>query len=115
MSITATCKLDGNKDGAFEYDISSYLLSASVQQGRKKSLDPINPAVATVKLDNADGRFSRKNTGGPYGATFKRGCGITVYAESGYRPFTGYIPSIEQDPSIGSQEVVVTATSCEPM
>ena len=112
VSIAATCYLDLDGNGIFETDISTYLLSASVSEGRAKSLDPMNQATATIKLNNGDGRFSVKNTGGPYYPSFREGdCGVYVRAGADQRSFSGYITQITQDPYIGEQAVVLQCES----
>jgi hypothetical protein len=109
MPITTTVKLDLDGSGAFATTISQYLLEATIHQGRTKSLDPMGPATATVKLNNADGRFSPDNAGGPYGTDFDDN-GVGIRIEAGTRRFTGYIVEIQQDPFIENQEVVLTCT-----
>ena len=108
MPITTTVKLDLDGSGAFATTISQYLLEATVRQGRAKSLDPMAPATATVKLNNADGRFS-PDGGGPYSPDFDDN-GVGIRIEAGTRRFTGYIVEIQQDPFIENQEVVMTCT-----
>jgi hypothetical protein len=109
MPVTTTVSLDLDGSGAFATDISPYLLEASVRQGRTKSLDPMEPATATVKLNNADGRFSPDNAGGDYYPDFDDN-GVGIRIEAGTRRFTGVITQIVQDPFIENQEVVLTCT-----
>lgn len=109
MPITTTVKLDLDGSGAFATTISPYLLEATIRQGRTKSLDPMEPAVATVKLNNADGRFSPDNAAGDYYPDFDDN-GVGIRIEAGTRRFTGVITEIRQDPFIENQEVVLTCT-----
>lgn len=106
MSVTTVVTLDLAGSGAFATVISPYLISATIRQGRTKSLDAMQPGTATVVLDNADGRFSPKYTGGPYGATFNnKYIGIRIAA--GTRYFVGYIDRIEQNPYLETREVTL--------
>ena len=106
MPVTTTVKLDLARDSSFSTSISQYLISASVHQGRQKSLDSMQPATATVKLNNADGRFSPLNASSPYYPDFNDDfCGIRI--EAGTRRFTGYIIEITQDPFIQNQEITL--------
>lgn len=108
MSITTTVKLDLDRSGSFATDISQYLISADVTQGRKKSLDPMEPAVATVVLNNADGRFS-PDGGGPYSPDWDENYrGIRI--EAGTRRFAGYVVKIEQDPFIETRQITLRCT-----
>jgi hypothetical protein len=106
MSVTTTVKLDLDRSGAFATNISQYLISADVRQGRKKSLDPMEPATATVVLNNADGRFSPDNGSSPYSPDWDENYrGIQIAA--GTRYFTGYIIRIQQDPFIENQQITL--------
>jgi hypothetical protein len=107
MPITTTVKLDLARNAGFSTDISQYLISARVTQGRKKSLDPMEPATAIVKLNNRDGRFSVDNAAGPYYGNWDDDYrGIRIKA--GTRTFAGYITRIDQDPFIDNREVTLT-------
>ena len=78
---TMTLKADLDDDGVFEEDWSSYLQSMDVALGRKAAVDRFSPRRASFVLDNADSRFSPRNTSGPYSPNLKRNKRVQLAAQ----------------------------------
>lgn len=71
-------------------DITAYCrwdLGIAVRPGRPDEASTVTPASATLKLDNRDGRFTRRNPYGPYYGLLSKNTPIwiEVDAGSGYR------------------------------
>ena len=117
MSLTTwevTLDLDGS--GSYATDITAYVWrfdSLRISgRGRRADLGAASPATLTLSLDNSDGRFSPKNTGGAYYNTFHPYAGIRVratYNAITYDLFKGIITGIGVKPHINDALVYVTA------
>jgi len=64
----------------------------TVTRGRNNEASDPDPGTMTFTVDNADGRFTIGNTGGVYGANFKRWVPVR-YTVNSSRRFTGYVQS----------------------
>lgn len=107
-------------------DITSYVYARSdveITRGRPDETQQVQPAHATMVLNNQDGRFSPSNPGGAYAPYLTRNVQLRVYVSAsaasgelpvqyqGYR-FWGEIASVEQhwDPSGTDKWVNLTAS-----
>lgn len=89
----------------------------SPTRGRQDERSQISPSTCTLRLDNADGRFTPEKTGSPYYPNVKKGRRLRVSVTHNavtYRRFTGYIDEwiIDWPSAKGNQAFVsVTASS----
>ena len=87
LPIKARLDLDG--DGDYETDITSYVMPRdnsgriSIERGRSREGQEVDPGRCTFQLNNRDGRFSPKNPTGPYYGQLGRNTGIQISVEEG--------------------------------
>jgi hypothetical protein len=99
MSIQGfTLKADLDADGEFEEDWSPYLLAVKdCGLGRRAAVAKFPPAKATFVLNNADSRFSPRNTAGPYYPDLKKGTRVQLASQVTIAALTNKVlnPSFE--------------------
>ncbi len=91
-------ELDLDNSGTFATDISPYLLRVEeLQEGRRSTREPFGPASGVLVLDNADRRFTPRNTGSPYSPDFKRWKPVRLRAQ-----FTNLsaVAQLDDNPSV---------------
>ena len=101
-TATILAKLDLAADRTFTTDISAYLVDPQDLGvdglGREGDMDAAGPSRCQVLVDNADGRFSTKNSGSPYYPNLKPGVLIRVQVPWNavtYDYFLGIVTEIE--------------------
>lgn len=96
---TITLEADLNDDGTFEEDWSQYLLGFKTGLKRESALDGFRPRTARLSLDNADGRFTPRNTAGPYSPDLVGGKRVRLKAKVATPAIANLIknPSVETD------------------
>jgi len=109
-TATILAKLDLAADRTFTTDISAYLVDPQDLGvdglGREGDMDAAGPSRCQVLVDNADGRFSTKNSGSPYYPNLKPGILIRVQVPWNavtYDYFLGIVTEIEVLPMPGDK------------
>ena len=89
-------------DGAFFYDITTFVRSFSTSRGRRRALDRFSTGTATITLDNRDRRFDPTNSASPYYNSSISQSGVVpaipvivraTWAGTTYSVFRGFIDS----------------------
>lgn len=114
-TVTGTLLIDLLDSGSFSTDISAYWKREggfSLRgRGRSKEHDAAGMASFVTSLDNADGRFSPRNTGSPYypnWTAYKRMRVTLVFNAVTYTLFTGVLTDIKVGPEAGEQLCEIT-------
>ena len=113
---TLTVELDFDNSGVFATDITAYLPAPQTLAisgiGRQEDLSVGGISSLTLTLENKDGHFTPKNTGGAYYNDVHPGIGIRVnfiFNSVTYARFQGIVEEIAVDGSVGGQKAVITA------
>lgn len=96
----------GSFNGAYD-DISALASELTIARGRESEFDETQPGALTLRLNNADRRFSPENTATPISASnLVPGRPIRVRAVqsgSSFPLYYGYIRRIQPQPQVGDQ------------
>lgn len=114
--ITWTLEADFDRNGSFETDLTPYVVKPSNGISISRGMDEqgyYRVSSCTVELDNSDGRFSPRNTAGPYYGRLNPDIPIRLTAEessTNYTRWTGFIGSFTRKSS--NREVPTCVLHC---
>ena len=108
MTMVVALDLDGS--GAYATDITDYVpIDSAIDLptlGRERDLDAAGMGVASLVLENSDGRFTPKKTDSPYYPNFATFKGVKIsstFNAVSNDLFTGVITDIDVDPTVDGQ------------
>ena len=99
LPTTFTVKADLTEDGTYETDWSAFVHGIDLSLGRRSAVDEFGARKLLLLLDNDDGRFSPRYTGGPYYPDLTAGKRVQVQSQITIGAVTNLVanPSFETD------------------